>query len=136
MLRLAARYADVVGLLPAPIKNAQDSDDPADRLPPALDAKLAVLREAAGDRFPSLEISAFATFVVTDNRRARSEELIAQRGWTGIAAETAWDMPTIFIGSPAQIRDDLLARRTRFGLSYLVASESALPALTKVVSAL
>ena len=42
----------------------------------------------------------------------------------------------MFIGSPAQIRDDLLARRARFGLSYLVADESALPALTTIVSAL
>ena len=56
--------------------------------------------------------------------------------WTGIAAETVWEMPTIFIGSPAQIRDDLLARRARFGLSYLVAGENALPALTEIVSTL
>src|SRR5437763_199287 len=35
MLRLAARYADVVGLLPAPIRNARDSDDPGDRMPAA-----------------------------------------------------------------------------------------------------
>jgi len=136
MLRLAARYADVVGLLPAPIRNPDDGDNPADRLPAAFDAKLAVLREAAGDRFPSLELSAFATFVVTDKRRASTEELLRQRGWTGIGAETVWEMPTIFIGSPAQIRDDLSARRERFGLSYLVAGESALPALTEIVSAL
>ena len=45
-------------------------------------------------------------------------------------------MPTIFIGSAAQIRDDLMARRARFGLSYLVASESALPVLAEIVSAL
>jgi alkanesulfonate monooxygenase SsuD/methylene tetrahydromethanopterin reductase-like flavin-dependent oxidoreductase (luciferase family) len=137
MLRLAARHADIVGVLPAPIRNSQDDDDdPADRLPSAFDAKLAVLREAAGDRFPSLEINAFGTFVVTDTRRASTEELIRQRGWTGIDAETVWEMPTVFVGSPAQIRDDLLARRARFGLSYLVASESALPALAEVVSTL
>ena len=136
MLRLAARHADVVGLLPAPIRNSADGDDPADRLPAAFDARLAVLREAAGDRFPDLELNAFATFVVTDQRRASTEDLIRQRGWTGIGAETVWQMPTIFIGSPAQIRDDLSARRERFGLSYLVAGESALPALTEIVSAL
>jgi probable F420-dependent oxidoreductase len=136
MLRLAARHADVVGLLPAPIRNSADSDDPADRLPTAFDAKLAVLREAAGDRFASLELNAFATFVITDRRRASTEELIRQRGWTGIDAETVWEMPTIFIGSLAQIRDDLRARRERFGLSYLVVSESTLPALTGIVSAL
>ena len=136
MLRLAARHADVVGVLPAPIKNSQDGEDPADRSPAAFDAKLAVLREAAGDRFPDLEINAFGTFVITDTRKASTEELIRRRGWTGLDAETVWEMPTMFIGSPAQIRDDLLARRARFGLSYLVAAESALPALTKIVSVL
>jgi len=136
MLGLAARHADIVGLLPAPIRNSQDSDDPADRLPAAFDAKLAVLREAAGDRFAELELNAFATFVITDRRRASTEELIAQRGWTGVDAETVWQMPTIFIGSPAQIRDDLHARRERFGLSYLVVGEPALPALTEIIRAL
>jgi probable F420-dependent oxidoreductase len=136
MLRLAARHADIVGLLPAPIRNSQDSDDPADRLPAAFDAKLAVLREAAGDRFAGLELNAFATFVITDRRRASTEDLIARRGWTGIDAETVWQMPTIFIGSPAQIRDDLHARRARFGLSYLVVAEPALPALTEILRAL
>jgi probable F420-dependent oxidoreductase len=136
MLRLAARHADVVGLLPAPIKNATDSDDPQDRLPAAFDAKIAVLREAAGDRFPGLELNAFGTFVLTDRRRAATDELIRERGWSGIDAETVWQMPTIFIGSAAQIRDDLRARRDRFGLSYLVAGESALPELTEIISGL
>ena len=99
------------------------------------DAKLAVLREAVGDRF-SLEINAFGTFIITDTRRASTEELIRQRGWSGIDAETVWEMPTTFIGSPAQIRDDLLARRARFGLSNLVAAESALPALSEIIGAL
>jgi probable F420-dependent oxidoreductase len=136
MLRLAARHADIVGLLPAPIRSPEEDDDPADRGPAAFDAKLAVLRGAAGDRFASLEINAFGTFVVTGTRRASTEELIRRRGWAGIDAETVWEMPTIFIGSPAQIRDDLIARRTRFGLSYLVASESALPALAEIIGAL
>ncbi|HET9973387.1 MAG TPA: TIGR03621 family F420-dependent LLM class oxidoreductase [Streptosporangiaceae bacterium] len=80
MLRLAARHADVVGLLPAPIKNPAGSDDPADRLPAAFDAKVAVLREAAGDRFGALELNALGTFVLTNRRRADTDELIRQRG--------------------------------------------------------
>ena len=136
MLRLAASHADIVGLLPAPIKASEDRDDPQDRLPPAFDDKLAVLRSAAGDRFSHLELSAFATFNVTTRRRASTEELIAQRGWDGIDVETVWQMPTIFIGSPAQIRDDLQARRDRFGLSYLVTSDRDLPALTAVIAGL
>ena len=136
MLRIAARHADIVGLLPAPIKNSEDRDDAGDRLPQAMDAKLAVLRSAAGDRFGQLELSAFGTSQVTGQRRASTEKLIAQRGWDGIDAETVWQMPTIYIGSPSQIRDDLLARAERFGLSYLVTSDHDLPTLTTVIAAL
>jgi hypothetical protein len=45
-------------------------------------------------------------------------------------------MPTIFIGSPDQIRADLRARQERFGLSYLVAGEDSQPALAEVISGL
>lgn len=37
MLGVAARYADTVGLLPAPIKTGEDRDDPLDLLPAVLD---------------------------------------------------------------------------------------------------
>jgi probable F420-dependent oxidoreductase len=134
MLRLAARHADIVGLLPAPIRDSADGDDPRDRLPAAFDAKIGVLREAAGDRFGNLEISAFATFIVTGKRRAGTEDLIARRGWTGIEAGEVWQMPTIFIGSPDQVRADLQARRERFGLSYLVVGEEDLPVLAEIIS--
>jgi len=85
MLRLAARHADIVGILPAPITDPVADDDPRDRRPAALEAKIAVLREAAGDRFGELELNAFATFVVTGRRRDSTEELIARRGWSGPA---------------------------------------------------
>lgn len=134
MLGVAARHADTVGLLPAPIRNSQDRDDPGDLLPAALDRKIGVLRAAAGGRFPGLELSAFVTIRVTGHRRADTEALIARRGWTGIGVEDVWQMPTILIGSVAQIRADVAARRDRFGLSYLVTSGRALPALTKIIA--
>ena len=134
MLRLAAGHADIVGILPAPIKGSEDTDDPADRMPAALDAKLAILREAAGDRFAGLELSAFVTIRLTDHRRAATEELIAARGWGATTVEEVWEMPTILIGSAAQVREDLLRRRERFGLSYLVTSDADLPRLREVVS--
>jgi alkanesulfonate monooxygenase SsuD/methylene tetrahydromethanopterin reductase-like flavin-dependent oxidoreductase (luciferase family) len=136
MLRLAARHADIVGVLPAPIRDSTDSDDPRDRLPAAFGAKIDVLREAAGDRFADLEISAFATFIVTDRRRAATDDLIARRGWTGLDAETVWQMPTTFIGSPGQIRADMRERQERYGLSYLVAAGNALPALAEIARGL
>jgi alkanesulfonate monooxygenase SsuD/methylene tetrahydromethanopterin reductase-like flavin-dependent oxidoreductase (luciferase family) len=136
MLGVAARHADTVGLLPAPIKNSDDRDNPLDLLPAALDRKIAVLRAAAGDRFSRLELSAFATIRISDHRRSDTEALIAGRGWSGIEVSTVWEMPTIFIGSVAQIQEDLHARRERFGLSYLVTSDRALPTLAEIIAGL
>ena len=116
MLRLAARHADIVGVLPAPIRNSTDSDDPRDRMPAAIGAKIDVIREAAGDRISDLEINAIATFGGTSERRGGTEELIARRGWSGVDVEDVWQMPTILIGSLDQIRADLVARREQFGL--------------------
>jgi len=136
MLGVAARHADIVGLLPAPIKGCEDRDDPADRLPSALESKLTVLRSEAGDRFGQLELSAFATFSITARRRSSTEDLIARRGWRGIDAETVWQMPTVFIGSLTQIREDLRARHERFGLSYLVTPDHDLPMLIEIIAGL
>ena len=136
MLGVAARYADIVGLLPAPITSSSDSDDPRYLLPRALDLKIETLRAKAGDRFPGLELSAFVTIRITDRRRADTDELIARRGWSGIDASAVWQMPTVLIGGIAQIREDLLARRERFGLSYLVTSDRALPAVTEIIAGL
>jgi probable F420-dependent oxidoreductase len=44
MLRLAARHADIAGVLPAPIRDPVNGDDPGDRLPAAFDAKVGVVR--------------------------------------------------------------------------------------------
>jgi probable F420-dependent oxidoreductase len=136
MLRLAGRYADIVGLLPAPIRGAEDTDDPADRLPAAFEAKREVVRSAAGDRFPQVELSAFGTFVLTPTRRSSTEDLIASRGWSGVTVEDAWQMPTIFIGHAEQIREDLVARRDRYGLSYLLTSDRDLDTLGDVIAGL
>lgn len=136
MLRLAARYADIVGLLPAPIRGVADPDNPAERSPEAFDAKRGIVESAAGDRLAHLELSAFATFVLTDTRRSSTEDLIAARGWSGVDPETVWQMPTIFIGSADQIREDLAARRDRHRLSYLISTDNDLTILTKIIAGL
>ncbi len=134
MLRLAARYADIVGILPAPIRGPDDPDDPADRLPAAFDQRRDILQSAAGERFVQLELSAFASFVLTDTRRSSTEDLISARGWSGVTPETVWQMPTIFIGSADQILEDLAARQDRFGLSYLITASDDLNTLARLVS--
>ncbi|HTW08480.1 MAG TPA: TIGR03621 family F420-dependent LLM class oxidoreductase [Acidimicrobiales bacterium] len=136
MLGVAARYADIVGVLPAPIRGADDIEDPRDRRPAAFDAKIRTLQSDAGDRFPEIEISAFVTIRLTGSRRSSTEELISQLGWTGIDVADVWEMPTVLIGSAPQIREDIVARRDRYHLSYLVCSDEYLPAVTEIIAGL
>ena len=136
MLRLAARHADIVGLLPAPIRDPDGAEDPRDRLPAAFDAKLAVLREAAGDRFAGLEINALATFIITGRRRAETEDLIARNGWSGIDADGSGRCRRSSSAPPTRSAPTSQARRERFGLSYLVAGQDCMPALTTIISGL
>jgi probable F420-dependent oxidoreductase len=136
MLRVAARCADIIGILPAPIRGADDRDDPRDRLPAAFEAKVRTLQSAAGDRFPELEISALITVRISDSRRSSTQELISERGWTGIEVADVWKMPTVFIGSSAQIREDIIARRDRYHLSYLVCADQYLPLLAEIIAGL
>ena len=45
-------------------------------------------------------------------------------------------MPTVFIGSADQIREDLADRRERYGLNYLIGTDNDLPTLIKIIEAL
>lgn len=137
MLALAGRVADIVGVLPAPIRDSTDGDDAVDRLPDAFDRKLDVLRQAAGpERFAQLEICAFVTIEITNRKRDATERLIAERKWAGVTPEDVWAMPTMLVGSVDDVRAQLHERRQRFGLSYLVASDKDLETVARVVAAL
>jgi probable F420-dependent oxidoreductase len=134
MLALAGEKADIVGILPAPILDVNGAESPADRLPAAFANKIATIRQAAGARFPRVELSVFATVRTTGNRRGDTEALIHERGWDGLACEDVWQMPTVLIGSPEQIAADLHQRREQFGISYFVVPDSALDQIAPVIA--
>lgn len=110
LLGIAAREADIVGL--------QGGDQPAQRLPGAIEAKVAALHAAADGNRP--ELSTFMTLMLSSDRQGAAEELARARGWTGVTPDQVLSMPANFIGSPDDVEDQLLARRERYGLSYYV----------------
>lgn len=136
MLGVAARHADTVGLLPVPIKNSEDRDDPLDLLPAALEQKIAVLRAKAGDRFPCWNSALSSRSGLPAEGRLTPRRLSQGVAGGGISVGTVWEMPTILIGSAAQIREDMQAQREQFGLSYLITSDRVLPALTEIIASL
>jgi probable F420-dependent oxidoreductase len=136
LLTLAAREADIVGL--SGISFRQGGAAPPDlsgwRVA-AIDERLGLMREAAGDRFPQLELNALVQrVVVTENRRSATEELT--RRWTQLSADEILASPYVLIGTVDQIVEDLQARRERWGISYYVVQEPFIDAFAPVVAGL
>jgi probable F420-dependent oxidoreductase len=134
MLRTAGRLADIVGVNPnlrAGVINAETAQDTtAERY----EEKLGWVREGAGDRFDQIELQ-IRIFVasVTDDRRAKAEELAAGMG---MSTELGLRSPVALVGSPAQIADDLRERRERFGFSYIVVGADEFETFAPVVAEL
>jgi hypothetical protein len=81
-----------------------------DHFSAAFDAKVGVLRAAAGDRFSDLAISAFGTFIVTGRRRAGTEDLISP-GTAGAGSKRRRSGKCRRCSSAARIRSVRTSRR-------------------------
>lgn len=117
LLSFAAREADIVGF---GAKALPDGGlDVLDIKTEAFRRKLAWVRKsaAAASRDPELNILIFV-FEVTDDRQ-NSAERFAER-MPGLTPEDILDSPHALIGTPKQMADALLRRRTDYGLSYTV----------------
>lgn len=137
MLELAAREADIVGIMPGPLtKGEPTDDDPAAYTPERYAQKIAWLRQAAGERFDQLELSLITTPVFTDNRKQGAEQVAQRRGWSGVPAEQILEMPNTFIGTLDQIADAMLERRERFGISYYMTFDHVMEACAPLVERL
>ncbi len=97
------------------------------------DRCLAWVRDAAGDRFGSLElqIAAFAVRVVASTRGAA--QIAAMLGFRG---EDALDLPIVLIGSVDELCERLIERRQRWGFSNVVVPGEAMEGFAPVVARL
>ena len=120
LLRLAAREADSIAL-----------GVPPDATEATAAEKIGWIREAAGDRFDRIELNVNLMAVgdrVPRQLAARyglSAEALAQRG--SVAALT---------GTTEQMCEQLLERRDRLGISYVLVSDELMEALAPVVERL
>jgi alkanesulfonate monooxygenase SsuD/methylene tetrahydromethanopterin reductase-like flavin-dependent oxidoreductase (luciferase family) len=118
MLTLAARRADIVGVNPAVRSGRTDAAAAQDGAAAVTDRKLEWVRDAAGSRYDDLEINMLIfACVVTDDRASVIE---AMAPLFGVPPDIVGDHPHAWVGTVAQICDDLAARRERWDASYLV----------------
>ena len=140
VLQLAGRFADIAGL--AGLSHNRDATrvrlthfDSA-----GLQDRIAVVRDAAGDRFDDIELNALIQFVVaTDDRRAVAAELAAP---LRVDPGLLLDSPFVLLGTHEQMAEALADRQRQFGVSYWTVFDewtgrrSALPDIAKVIALL
>jgi probable F420-dependent oxidoreductase len=135
MLSLAAREADIIGLH---VRVKDDGTVDADeRSEAALARKVEWIRQAAGDRFASIELNLLVgDVVITEDRQQAAEQYIREKGRPGATVEQILANPYLFIGSIEQIAEQLYRLREQFGISYFVVDSGAMEAFAPVVSRL
>jgi probable F420-dependent oxidoreductase len=137
LLSIAAREATIVGFTPL-FRADGGGTDLTDATPGALNEKVGWVRQAAGDRFDSLELNILVAEVVVTEDRAQVAQFIAaaMAPSMGATIEQVLQVPYVLIGTVDQICEDLLARRDQYGISYVTVFEKNMEALAPVIARL
>jgi probable F420-dependent oxidoreductase len=135
LLALAAKEADIVGLSGITFRRGGADPDLSGWSMAAVDERLRLVRQAAGDRYDHLELNALVQrVVVTDDRRLGAKELA--RRWPQLKPEEILQSPYVLVGTIGQLVEDLQARRERWGISYYVIFEPYVDDFAPVVARL
>lgn len=132
MLKLAAREADIVGLTPG--FNARGWPIFSQATEKATEAKVALIREAAGDRFERLELNLWvssAGLVGSGNSLLGTATAAAAK-----AATTLYGSPYVLYGTLRSVRDELMRRRDKLGISYYAFPGRSMESMAPLVEAL
>jgi len=134
VLSLAARQADIIGVNFDLKAGVIDTRVGVTGSAAATDAKLGVIKEAAGDRFDTIELQTRVHLAaVTDDRDTMIAAIAPQ---FMITAADAVTMPHVLVGSIDQMVDMICMWRDRWGISYVTWSADALESLAPVVERL
>jgi probable F420-dependent oxidoreductase len=132
LLRVAARHGDIVGVNPRIRSGVVDVAAARDGLPARVDEKVGWVREAAGSRWPELELTSWVSVASVTNRPSRLGARLAAAWQAG--ADDILASPFVLVGSEAGLLDRLHANRERWGFSYYVLTQDAVAAFAPLVA--
>lgn len=134
VLELAAREASTVGFTGF-FPGSGEQSTLTHFTSQGIEDRLAIVRAAAGERFPSLELHALVQAVIsTPDTRAAAQKVLART--PGHSVEDVLSSPFLLFGSTDTMVDALLERRERFGLSHFTVFEPAIDSLAPVIARL
>ena len=131
LLAFGAREADIIGIDPRSLPAG--GGDPADITGAAVDRKIGWIRKAAGDRWAQLEIN-IAIWQVDPDVRTRTGPPPPRA--RGISEEELLLSPHYLVGDTEEMVETLLARRGRWGISYVTLMARDLEILEPVIARL
>jgi len=134
VLSLAAREADIIGINGTMTAGVIGPDAISTMTADAVDDKVAIVRAAAGARIDQIEMNVRVFLVnVTDDRIGVMDKL---SGGLGVPRSFMEQSPFALIGTPEQMIDDIIARREKWGFSYLIVGPENVESFAPVVAAL
>lgn len=134
VLRYAAQHADIVGINGMLASGAVAEDVFATMSAEAVDAKVATVRDAAGERFGAIEMNIRVFMAQVTNDPTSALEQIAT--FAHATPKAVADSPFALVGSTSQMVDQLEARRDRWGFSYVVVGAELTDQFAPVVARL
>jgi probable F420-dependent oxidoreductase len=136
VLGYAAREADIVGINPTLTSGAIDESTFDSMTAEEVDSKVAVVREAAAvaGRLDAIEMNVRAFMVTVTDDPDSAIQAIAD--FTRASAEMISQSPFALVGPPNKLAEDLLARRDRWGFSYVIVGQNDVEAFAPVVARL
>jgi probable F420-dependent oxidoreductase len=125
VLTLAARQADIIGLTGA---NVRDADNP-------LAERIEFVRNAAGDRFDSLELNLVITAMPAEGETMPDLKM-TRRYAPDLSDEELLAQSSVLSGSPSEMAETLSGYRDRYGVTCFTVQDNNVENFAKVIAEL
>src|SRR4051812_28905415 len=134
VLGVAAREADIVGINPNLAAGYVGPEVAAESTAERFHQRVQWVKDAAGDRFETLDLQMLTFFVqFVADRRAAAANLAPL---FGLSVDDALEVPMALVGTVDDICDTLEERREKFGFNYWVVHEAEMEEFGQVVERL
>ena len=134
VLSIAAREADIIGINATMSAGVVGPDAISTMTAAAVDEKVDIVRVAAGARLADIEMNVRAFLVnITDDAAGAAAGIATM---IGVEQKMVEETPFALVGPPSKLIEDLLARRERWGFSYIIVGAEDIDSFAPVVSAL
>jgi probable F420-dependent oxidoreductase len=125
VLTIAAQRADIIGLTGSKVRPVQDP----------LAERIEFVRNAAGDRFDSLELNLAITAVPAEGE-SMPDLSMTRRYATDLSEEELLSLPSVLSGTPREMADKLSAFREKYGVTSFTVQDNHIENFAKVIAEL